>query len=646
MPSQFFGLNISYTGLLAANAALNTTANNISNAETEGYSRQHTVQEASNALRTFTTYGCAGAGVDTIAIERIRDEFYDSKFWDNASKLGGVEAKQYYMRSLENFFQDTDSIDGFSSSFNLMFNALEELQKNAGDVPTRSQFIMYAQSLCDYFNGVSGQLLELQKDVNTEIRDTVADINSIAEQIATLNKQINVIELTGAQANELRDKRALLIDKLSTYVNVETVETPIYDTANGMDTGASRYMVRIAGNQVLVDTNSFNALECYSRELNETTNQCDAAGLYEIRWLNGTDFNLYNTSMGGKLQGLIEMRDGNNTENFRGVVKEVDMLNNRVTIKVSDEYLMDLDKCTLSTHGGRIDLGVEEYYYTDWTYNCEYNPDGTVKECTYQFQLDKNYGDYTLSNSRSGQLAEVGRAVDYQGIPYYQEQLNEFVRLFARTVNDILTSDGAVDGYGNSIVDETVTPPHTKKTEYSLFRGTSANGGQLSFDDYNAQIQAFEEGLSNTITISNSSDSYFKMTAANFAVSDVISDDPRLLVTRTGSTDGASKADIIDKLLLVKNDKETLSFRGGSSSEFLQSVLSDVALNAARANNSVDYYTTMDNIIDNQRISVSGVDSDEEAVSLVKYKNAYDLASKMIQTFTEIYDRLILQTGV
>ena len=73
MPSQFFGLNIAYTGLLASNAALNTTSNNIANVQTEGYSRQHVVQQASDALRIFQTYGCAGAGVDTIAIERIRD---------------------------------------------------------------------------------------------------------------------------------------------------------------------------------------------------------------------------------------------------------------------------------------------------------------------------------------------------------------------------------------------------------------------------------------------------------------------------------------------------------------------------------------------------------------------------------------------
>ena len=77
MPSQFFGLNIAYTGLLASNAAMNTTSNNIANVQTEGYSRQQVTQQASNALRVFQTYGCAGAGVETLAIERVRDEFYD-----------------------------------------------------------------------------------------------------------------------------------------------------------------------------------------------------------------------------------------------------------------------------------------------------------------------------------------------------------------------------------------------------------------------------------------------------------------------------------------------------------------------------------------------------------------------------------------
>ena len=115
MPSQFFGLNIAYTGLLASNAAMNTTSNNIANVQTEGYSRQQVTQQASNALRVFQTYGCAGAGVETLAIERIRDEFYDGRFWDNNAQLGEYDMKQYYIQQLETYFDDDGKSTGFKT---------------------------------------------------------------------------------------------------------------------------------------------------------------------------------------------------------------------------------------------------------------------------------------------------------------------------------------------------------------------------------------------------------------------------------------------------------------------------------------------------------------------------------------------------
>ena len=120
MPSQFFGLNIAYTGLLASNAAMNTTSNNIANVQTEGYSRQQVTQQAANALRVFQTYGCAGAGVETLAIERVRDEFYDGRFWDNNAQLGEYDMKQYYMQQLETYFDD----DGKSTGFKTIFDQL------------------------------------------------------------------------------------------------------------------------------------------------------------------------------------------------------------------------------------------------------------------------------------------------------------------------------------------------------------------------------------------------------------------------------------------------------------------------------------------------------------------------------------------
>ena len=177
MPSTFFGLNTAYTGLLASNAALNTTSNNIANVQTEGYSRQQVVQQASNALRVFQTYGCAGAGVETLAIERVRDEFYDYRLWNTNAKLGEYEMKQYYMQQLETYFEDNGTNAGFKTVFDqLMITGMQELLKDPSSDTAKSQFVGYAGALAEYFNGLAGNLEVLQKDVNQEIKLKVDEI--------------------------------------------------------------------------------------------------------------------------------------------------------------------------------------------------------------------------------------------------------------------------------------------------------------------------------------------------------------------------------------------------------------------------------------------------------------------------------------
>lgn len=152
MASTFFGLTIASSGLSAYQAALNTTANNISNVQTEGYTRQVTNREASGALRVYQKYGTAGTGVTVTSITQTRSTYYDNKYWFNQSSLGLYEVKLGYMQQIENYFIDDDTADGFSSIFNKMFNALDTLKNNASDSSTRSQFISTAQNFTTYFN--------------------------------------------------------------------------------------------------------------------------------------------------------------------------------------------------------------------------------------------------------------------------------------------------------------------------------------------------------------------------------------------------------------------------------------------------------------------------------------------------------------
>ena len=639
MPSQFFGLNIAYTGLLASNAAMNTTSNNIANVQTEGYSRQQVTQQASNALRVFQTYGCAGAGVETLAIERIRDEFYDGRFWDNNAQLGEYDMKQYYMQQLETYFDDDGKSTGFKTIFDqLMITGMQALLKDPNSATAKSQFVGYAGALTEYFNGMAGNLEKVQKDINQEIKLKVDQINSLAGEIASLNKQINTIELAGTKANELRDRRTLLIDELSKIVDVEVKETPIIDANNeNRETGANRYMVKIAGGQMLVDGSDYNGLECVARTSYEKVNQTDIDGLYEVYWADGQKFNLYNASMGGDLAGLIQMRDGNNGENFTGQVTATGTTttadgktHDTVTVKVTKAYLQDLNKCNLSDQGGVIDLGNQEFYYDSWEYTCEYDANGNPTY-TYTFTLsDSEKNPRGITNDRVGKKAEIGTNLSYQGIPYYMNQMNEWIRTFSQKFNDILTS-----GYsGNG-------DPGVK-----MFTGNKATSSEQFLLDDAAKRYDKQEKKNSKVTVKVNDDSYYRLTAKNFDILDAMEQDPSLMANRKNASDGVEQNDLLNDLKNLATDKSKMSFRGCNASEFLQCILSDVALNASRANTFYASFKDISNTIDNQRISISGVDEDEEAVNLVKYQNGYNLASKMIQTLTEIYDRLILETGV
>lgn len=702
MPSQFFGLNIAYTGLLASNAALNTTSNNIANVQTEGYSRQQVTTQAANALRVFQTYGCAGAGVETLAIERVRNEFYDFRFWNNNEKVGEYEQKIYYMEQIESYFHDNGQNAGFKTVFDqLMITGLQELMKNPDNLSFKEQFVGYAGALTEYFNNVAGNLEKLQKDVNEEIKVKVDEINSIASEIAALNKQINTIELKGVNANELRDRRTLLVDQLSQIVDVEVKETKIADLNNpDRNTGGSRFTVKIAGGQVLVDNFEYNGLKCVSRTDDQKVNQTDVDGLYDVVWDDGTNskFNLYGGAIGGALKGLIDLRDGNNGESFSGVIvpNGVDNTNHTVTVKVDKHYLKDLNKCNLSDSGGVIKLGNKEYYYDSWTYSVSY--DNGEPEYTYTFQMS----DTATINAAEGSTASVGKSVAYQGVPYYMAQMNEWIRTFSQKFNDILTSGYAGDQKGIALFtanmmtenkqyffgnhgDETEaeyvarvekilkdqkldpTNPADKDkvlavceaalqdyrydTESKEAYGKRIDKLKAFNTKYNLGLTDAEikEAAKLKVTVGKddaNSQSYYLMTAKYFDVSNTVENDPSLLATKKKEGDGAEQNDLLEDINKIATDKGSMSFRGCSASEFLQCILSDVALNASRAETFYSSYADIAISIDTQRISISGVDEDEEAVNLVKYQNGYTLASKMIQTLTEVYDRLILQTGV
>ena len=620
MPSQFFGLMIGYSGLTASQASENVTANNISNVNTKGYSKQQLTQEASAALRTYTTYGMAGAGVTAKSIDQLRDTYVDLKYWANQSSLGEYTVKKTYMSEFENYYTDSTTVPGFNTIYTTNFyNALSNLSKDPGSTTTRTAFTGTAKTLSEYFNSMATDLENMQSTVNSEVKDTADQINSIASQISSLNKQINVIEMKGVTANELRDKRANLIDDLSQLVDVETSEQDVYNADDPEHpTGAKIFKVTISGGCSLVDGYDYNTLSCKSRE--GKVNQSDIDGLYDMYWTStGNEYSPMAATMSGKLKGLLELRDGNNKEYFNGTAASAASAGAAsITVSVTADYLKDIKKMTIPD-AGTINIGGMDYQYSGWSY------DSTKAEYTFNKLSYVNSEGNTkngLANAvNAGDTVKIGDSIDYQGIPYYQEQMNEWVRSFSSAFNSIESTGYDLNGDSMSGI--------------SFFQMKDVSGVAHNFADASSVISSGDE-------------TYNQLTAKNIVLNSTIAADPSKMAT-TANTESATNTDsndIVTALEALKTDKTKISFRGCSSSEFLQCLLSDIALNAESANTFTTNFTNIQGALKNQRLSVSGVDDDEEALDLVKFQHAYELNSKVIQTMTEIYDRLILNTGV
>ena len=276
MASTFFGLSISYKGLQAAQTSITTTAHNLSNINTDGYTKQSVLLQASDALRTYSTYGTIGSGVNVVEIKQTRDSYYDEKYRNNCANYGQYEAKNNYMTQVEDYLNEF-LLSGFSKEYGNFFDAVNQLTITPADTSAKNQLINNAKSMTDYFNTLANNLRNVQADANNEVKDTVEHINTLAQNITALNKQINQIEACYGDANDLRDQRNALVDELSKAVNITVSETEIQN-------GLTSFQITING-QSLVNDYSYRTLEVVAR--GEVRNTSDADGLYDIKWNDG-----------------------------------------------------------------------------------------------------------------------------------------------------------------------------------------------------------------------------------------------------------------------------------------------------------------------------------------------------------------------
>jgi flagellar hook-associated protein 1 len=221
MSGLFATLNTSKGGMFAQQQYINVTSHNISNANTPGFSRQHIVLQTARPQTIAGGVGQIGTGVTVSSIERTRNQFLDFQIRKESSLLGNYGVRQDYLSEIEGIFNEP-SDTGISELMSEFFDAWQTLSKNPEKSDARTVVAQKAKALADELNHTYKKLNDTKDNAAKEIQTNLFEVNTILDQLNSINKEIITVTIAGNNPNDLLDSRDLLLDELSTKFGIDT----------------------------------------------------------------------------------------------------------------------------------------------------------------------------------------------------------------------------------------------------------------------------------------------------------------------------------------------------------------------------------------------------------------------------------------
>jgi flagellar hook-associated protein 1 FlgK len=291
--SDIYGImSLAGQALLTQQQAISVTSHNIANVNTPGYSRQQLNMTTNTPLDS--SVGPMGNGVSGESIERLYDRFLSAQITNESQGLGRWDAQKDAVQLLETIFNEADGA-GLNEAMSKFWDAWQSLSLDPDGTTERQVLVTSSQVLATTFNKLDSDLSQFQQDLDLAIQGTIADINRLSEQLSELNKKIISAEAGSLSANDYRDQRELVLKNLAELIDINT-----FEDANGA------VSVLVADGRPLVSASQFWQL----------STETNVAGLEDVVWVDdaGNTTNINADISGGKLKGLLEVRDVNITD--------------------------------------------------------------------------------------------------------------------------------------------------------------------------------------------------------------------------------------------------------------------------------------------------------------------------------------------
>lgn len=228
MMSTFGGIELGKRAIQTQQKSLDVSGHNIANANNENYSRQRAIQSATSPYTLASMYNSTGAGqvgtgVYVKSLERMRDQFIDTRIRYESQGYGEWSVRKDNLRQIESIYNELDN-GGLKNNLDLFFESFQDLVNDPeSSNAVRESVIQTAITFTTQMNHIERSLMEFRDHLGSEIENKIAEVNDLTSRIADLNKQIKAIESDPTKAaNDLCDERDALIDNLSEIVDIQT----------------------------------------------------------------------------------------------------------------------------------------------------------------------------------------------------------------------------------------------------------------------------------------------------------------------------------------------------------------------------------------------------------------------------------------
>lgn len=633
------------SGLLAFQRSLTTVGHNITNVNTQGYSRQITELDTRGA--NLTSNGAIGNGVRVSGIERQYDEFLTNQVRSRTSSSSEYEAFLNYARQVDNMLADPSA--GLAPSIQEFFQAVNGVSTDPSSGPARQVLLTQGESLVDRFTSMSQRIDDLSDGVDNHMRNVVSEINTLSTSIADMNQEVvAALGVTAGQPpNDLLDKRDELIRQLAELVDVDVTE---------QDNGS--LSVFVGSGQPVVLNNRSSTLDFTANSLDPT--KFDVV----MTTTAGTNLDITRSVSGGQLGGLINIRD----QILNPAQAELGRVAIGMATTFNDQHRVGYDLNNV--------LGTNFFTEPAAQVNTDTNNGGAATVAAAitdvsaltgdEYQIDFVAGNFQATNLTSNATTVLGGAGTYvvdgvtltiagaaaagdrwlvmptretaRGMDTLITDTNAVAASAPVTAREPLTNTGSGTISQGQIVNEANFLANPIATNPMEIRITASGAGTFTYEVHDVPsggaiyTNTLPIGAGGTVPAAGDINGWsFELTGSPTPPDSFFIEE-----NLDGVNDGRNA------LLLAKlQDKGTLDGGNANYQDVYGGLVSAVGTKVHLADINFEAQDSLLQQATMQKDSLSGVNLDEEAADLLLYQQAYAASAQVINVANSIFDTLL-----